>query len=358
MCVACNTVDDQAVIRKARSAADEILGRYLGVPIAKALDLSTPRGFDGAVAEIASKLGSATYDSDEAAIKAALEVLDVDWHATTAVERRKLISGAMRAAGRKTAEIPAKAKVVFSSYAEDVVGASRKAARRTHRLSIAADFNAVDRRVIDYLDESSSLFILDDYGRRLDSFGDEVGVIVGRGLEQGFGRDAIARNLERAAQAKVAGRSSFYWDVVAGSFVGRGRSFAQLSAFAEARIERYVIEAVLDEVTTETCRFLHGKVFSVGRGLDLFRALETNPGAEKELNPWVRTGTDDEGRRLLYVNQRGRRTPLAMIERSGMGTRDDVGRFSRSLSEREMADMGIGFPPYHGLCRSTPVPLI
>ncbi len=75
----------------------------------------------------------------------------------------------------------------------------------------------------------------------------------------------------------VAGRSPAYWDVVAGSFVGRGRSFSQLSAYAEAAITSYRIVAVLDEVTTPTCRFLDGKTFSVSRGLELFDRVEANP---------------------------------------------------------------------------------
>ena len=43
------------------------------------------------------------------------------------------------------------------------------------------------------------------------------------------------------------------------------------------------------------------------------------------------------------------RISVAAIERSGVGTRDDHGEFSGALREDELAGLGIGFPPYHGL---------
>jgi hypothetical protein len=138
--------------------------------------------------------------------------------------------------------------------------------------------------------------------------------------------------------------------------VARGRSYAQLSAYAEAGIAGYRIVAVLDEVTTQTCRFLDGKTFAVSQGLDLFDRVEAAPDQLPELNPWIREQRDpDTGRRSLYVARGDTRVPLADIERSGVGTRDDRGEFARGLGERELGDLGIGFPPYHGLCRSTTV---
>lgn len=59
----------------------------------------------------------------------------------------------------------------------------------------------------------------------------------------------------------------------------RGRSFAQLSAYTEAGIERYLIEAGIDECTTDICRVLHGKNFSMRRGLEAFERAEANRDA-------------------------------------------------------------------------------
>ena len=356
MCVTSGTADDLCLIVRSREAADEILERYLRVGIRKAFDLGSARGFDRAVGRLAALLGARSAESDDAAVRAALGALDVDWATTTAAQRRTLISRALEAAGRRTATVPRAVQVVFGDAATEVVQATRDAARRGQALVIAADFNALDRRIVRHLTSSQANFVRDEYGRRNDAFGERARQIVADGLETGLGREDIAADLERAAQDVLAGRSSFYWEVVAGSFVSRGRSFAQLSSYAEAGIDRYLIEAVLDERTTEICRFLHGKSFSVATGLRTFERVDAEPDLIKDLTPWVREAIDPQtGAKTLFVERGDERVRVADVTRSAVGTRDDRGEFGRGLSERDLANLGISFPPYHGLCRTTTV---
>ena len=356
MCGTCAIADEHALIAEAREFADRLLGRYLRVRVAKGMNLGTPTGFDQAVAGLARLLRASATSTDHAAVKAAVEVLDVDWHRTTAEQRRTLIAHALEAAGRKTKAVPDKVQAVFDTAATEVVRATRDSARRDQQLAIAADFNAIDERVIRHLRTSQANTVRDEYGRRHEAFGERARQIVADGLEAGLGRDDIARDLEAAAKTVIAGRSSFYWDVVASSFIGRGRSFAQLSAYAEASITRYEIIAVLDEVTTPICRFLHGKTFSVSRGLGLFEQVEAAPDRIKELNPWVRETLDSEtGKRSLTVERGGKRISIADIVRSGVGARDDRGDFAQGLGENALGDLGIGLPPFHALCRSSVV---
>jgi hypothetical protein len=282
----------------------------------------------------------------------------VDWASTTAGQRRTLIARALQAAGRKTAAVPAAVQTVFGDAADEVVRAARSAARQGQRLAIGADFNALDHRIVDYLKTSQGNFIRDEYGRRAGAFSARASRIVSDGLEAGLGRQDIARDLAQAAANTIAGRSQPYWEVVAGSFISQGRSFGQLSSFAEAGIDLYLFEAVLDEHTTETCRFLHGKTFSVSRGLRLFQRVEAQPDRLKDILPWVRESLDpDTGRKSLYVEQGGQRTVIAEVAHSAVGTRGDRGEFARGLADRELSDIGISFPPLHGLCRSTTVAL-
>lgn len=351
-----SATDEHELMVSARRASGLVLDRYLHMPVAKAMNLGTSRGFDRAVAELAASLRSRTRASDVAAVRSAVAVLDINWRSSTAEQRRSLIARAMAAAGRATAAVPQTVGTVFGPAATEVVDATRTAARRGQRLGIAADFNALDRRVVDHLRTSQTTYVRDEYGRRNAAFGERARTIVADGLESGLGRDDIARDLEAAAQTVFAGRGSFYWEVVAGSFVSQGRSFAQLSAYAEAGIDRYLIEAVLDERTTEVCRFLHGKTFSVGSGLQTFERLEAQPEAVPDLAPWVREGVDpDTGRRVLFAESGGQRTAITEVTRSGFGVRDDRGEFGRSLTEQQLLDLGISFPPYHGLCRTTTV---
>ena len=361
MCETCATAESGHLIVRAREAADEVIERLLRIPVRKAMDLSTPKGFDRAVAGLASQLRGATAATDRDAVKAAIEVLDVDWHATTAAQRRSLVAQAMEAAGRRTSEVVQRVVAPFGEAADEVVGATRDNARNAHRLGIAADFNAVDRRITRHLVSSQANFVRDEYGRRLDDLGTEARRVVAEGLEAGLGRQDLAADLSRAAENALVTRPAFYWEVVAGAFVSNGRSLAQMSAYDEAGIQRYLIEAVLDEHTTEICRYLHGKEFEVGDALRRFDRIEQmeSPEEIKTEAPWVREALDPEtGRKVLFVNRDGARTRIAEVTRSAMGTRDDAGEFARGRNTTELMDMGIGFPPYHGLCRSTTVPAI
>lgn len=355
MCVACSTAD-LALVHAARQSADEILERYLRVRLRKAFDLGNPRGFDRAVASLATLLGSQAAASDDAAVRAAVAALDVDWALTAPGQRSALITQALEAAGRRTAALPRTLSATFGDAANEVVAATRDATRRGQGLAIGADFNALDGRIIRHLSTSQANYVRDEYGRRNAAFRERARQIVSDGLEAGLGRADIARDLEAAAKDIIAGRSSFYWETVAGSFVSRGRSFAQLSSYAEAGIDRYIIEAVLDERTTEICRFLDGKTFSVESGLGTFEHVEANPDSVKELTPWVRDGVDSSGRQVMYVDRGGGHTRrVAIVERPGLGARDARGSYSAGLSTARLQEIGVSFPPYHGLCRSSTV---
>jgi SPP1 gp7 family putative phage head morphogenesis protein len=346
------------LLHDAGKSADALLGEFLGLRLNKAVDLDDPGAFDRAVATLAAELRSKTNANDTAAVRSAIKILDVDWKNTTAQGRRDLISRAMDAAARATRNVPKQSSTTFGPAADEIVQATRDHSRRVQNLNIAADFNALDRRIVSHLKKTQAAFVRDEYGRRLDQFGEEARRIVAEGLEAGLGRDDIAGDLQRAANAALVKKSPFYWEVVAGAFVSNGRSFAQMSSYAEAGIERYIIEAVLDERTTEICRFLHGKTFSVKDALGRFERIEAMESPEdiKQVQPWVREALDpDTGRKALFVGSGDARIPITEVTRSAFGTRDDRGEFRGSLSEREMMDLGISFPPYHGLCRTTTV---
>ena len=47
------------------------------------------------------------------------------------------------------------------------------------------------------------------------------------------------------------------------------------------------------------------------------------------------------------------RTDLAEVARSALGTRDDRSELRPLASDAALREVGIGFPPYDGLCRTT-----
>ena len=360
MCGSCD-LERLTALSEARALVEELTAPLLHQPIAKAMQLGTTSGFDQAVVALAAELRRQARAPVRDAIRGAVSALDVEWGRTTAEQRRQLVTAAMSAAGRSTALIPARIQSVLGPAADEVVSATRSHARRAQGVAISADFNALDRRITAHITRAQVNFVTDELGRRVEAFGVEARRVVTEGLEVGLGRDDISAALQSAAQGTLSGRSPFYWDIIASSFIGNGRSYAQLSSYAEAGVSRYLIEAVLDEQTTEACRFLHGKVFEVGDALRRFDALDQleRPEAVKRAQPWVREGVDPiNGNTVLYVERGGARAPLVEVTRSGVGVADDRGEHRRALSNKALMELGVGFPPYHGLCRTTTVPAV
>jgi len=323
--------------------------------IAKAIDLTTPRGVDRAVAILAAELRRAARGSEAGAVRAAVAVLDVDWRSTPPNERSRLVAEAMTAAGVLRSLLSARVLAPFGKTAERVVRATREAVRRDQGLAISAKFGALDRRVVRHVVESQGNFVRDEYGRRIESFGKEARRIVADGLARGLGRDDITEALREGARAALVERAPFYWEVVASAFIGHSRSFAQMSSYADAGIRQYRIEAVLDEHTTPTCRFLHGKVFSVGDALRRFERVEAlaDPTDLKREIPWVRDRLNPEtGEGRLVAGNGERRVAVAEV------TRASESGFRALVSDAELAEIGIGFPPFHGLCRSTTIAIV
>jgi len=330
--------------------ADELLGRLLRLPVQKALDIGRPAGFDRASTLLAARLRRSAAPAEADALRDALAVLDVDWGQTSAPRRRRLVSEALAAAGRATAGIPQRIQAPLGDAATAVISATRSHSRQIQELAIGARFNALDRRIARHIVNAQGLFVRDEYGRRLDVFGREARRLVAAGLERGLGRDDIAGELQAAARAALVDRAPFYWEVVASAFIGQGRSFAQVSSYAEAGVQRYRIEAVLDERTTHICRYLHGKVFSVADALRKFDEVERleRPEDIKRALPWVRERL--YGGRLTLTSGGA---AIAEVTRSAVGLRDDVGEFRARLADERLGDAGLGFPPFHGLCRTT-----
>ena len=343
-----------ALVAQACRCADSILTDYLGVPVTKAERLNTPAAFDHAVGRLAAALRDSATGFEQKAMRAALATLDVDWLKTTAAERRQLIDQAMAAARPNMKAGCDAAAAQLPGAAREVVGAARADARQ-HGLNVGRDFTAFDQRVMAFMTRSQTLFVRDEYAARAEAFGTQAREIVARRMADGLGRDDIAEELEVAAQGNLLRRPKSYWEVVAGAFVGRGRSCAQVGAYEEAGITHYQVEAVLDERTSNVCRLLHGKVFSVRDAQRSFRETEQlkNPADIKEVNPWPR---EDAGG--IYVSRGGRRVTVAEVSRSAVGTRDDRGDFAAERPASDLARLGLGFPPYHGLCRSTTLPIL
>jgi hypothetical protein len=92
-------------LHDARVFADELLEQVLSLPVAKAMDLGSPQGFDRASTLLAARLRRSAAPAEVDALREAVAVLDVDWGRTTAAQRRRLVAESLVAAGRSTSLI-------------------------------------------------------------------------------------------------------------------------------------------------------------------------------------------------------------------------------------------------------------
>lgn len=131
-------------------------------------------------------------------------------------------------------------------------------------------------------------------------------------------RIAKADFADLANQVRVrvnnGGKSMF--SLGASGYVSRMRSYGMLSEMPPG--DTYQIQAVLDDRTTDICRHLHGRVFTVSEGLAKIEAglNSDDPNVWSALTPWPKDTS------ALPTNSQG------------------------------LAEMGLQTPPYHPLCRT------
>lgn len=348
-----------AVLCCGAHAIEGILKAAYRVDVAKVLDPTDADDFVVIVRRLESSLRGIDNVSRTAALRAAIHALDVDWRDMTA-EAREAVVAAAREVSSRVFENVAMPRVVeeFRVVGGRTTAAARRGAIRRFGLQILTSLSERDRAAERFVRETTAVFVRDEFGRRADEMATTARDIVASGLETGLGRDEIAEALETTLSS--LGRARGYWQVVAGQFVNVARTASLLHSFADAGIERYRFEAVMDEATTDVCRFFHGKIFDTASGVAamsrVVAAAQEDPDSVYETSPWLRTGTDATGGRVIYMNRGDERVVVAHVDVSGVGTRDAVGSYRSSMTSDDLARAGVPWPPLHGNCRSTIVP--
>lgn len=349
------------VISVGRSAADDLLVEVFGFPISKAGKAAnplSPTGFDALVIDLLLEIQKVAYGPEKDALDKALEKLDVDWPNMTKAQRSAAIADAADTFLGLAKDIAPKVGKAIQGKAPAIVLATKAAASKKFKLSIEPSFNALDERIVKAAATHQAHFIRDQYGVRSKQFSQTARSIVASGLEEGIDRYKIGEELFTTLSATSAERSRSYFQLIASVFSSRSVTFATLSSFTEAGIQSFTFEAVLDEVTTEICRFLHGQTFSVKAGVSRYEevAAESDPEMVKELQPWASVGKTEDGGAALFYKSGGERKPIAAIDVPAYGMKDKVGTYSKAMSPAEIQAAGLSCPPLHGHCRSNIVP--
>lgn len=345
---------------EAGAEAAEEIAKELGVPLAKAGPriLSTP-GYEQAVRALVRALGGAVRTADRAATIEAARKLDRDWPNLTAKERSAVIESAARSILGVPELVIGKVEKTLTTHMTQVVKIAKRDTGRVYRLRIQPTFTARDERIINAAASSQGNYITDRYKNRAESFSQKAREIVSKGLSNGMGRVDIGRMLGEQLTDPSLRTAESYWETIAAIHTTRSRSWGQLSGFTDAGIDAFEWESVLDEVTTDQCRFLHGRRFSVAKAVSTFEAVEeAGPSkAIEKLQPWLRMGRTEDGDQVLFADRGGgSRRFVARVESSGVGVSDKIGSYSGGLGEAALQKLGVGVPPAHPRCRSTIVP--
>ncbi len=329
-------------------AAEEI-AKSIGQSIAKALDPLDPEDFITISVRLARSLRGAAVGLEGEALKSAIESLDVDWSALSEERRDRIISAARaEVLGLSETVSPIVEPVLFSS-ASSLVPLTRTAAISRFDLGAAGTGDWV-KSIVGDLRDSQMVYVRDSYWQRADRFDQVARDVVASGMERGLARDDISAELSTQLTPLGVERGTNYWNLIATDFANKSRTISQLSTFEDAGVTQYIYEAVLDESTSEICRLLHGRVFSVAKARKRMASALTlrDPEDIRNAMPWVQA----DGSKLYF--QRGdTRHNVADVHEAGEGTKDKIGTYGNVMSKAALEKAGVVVPPRHGHCRST-----
>lgn len=345
----------------ARAAADILRDSFGIVIVDKALNPLDPKDFLTLSKKLGDQLNNVVEELQAPAIRNALKTLDVDWVNMDEAAVSRVVREANKQMLFPNKKIAPRVDAIFQKQGDALIKQSKEAAIDKFKLPISATFGAEDKAVRIFVVNNQANFITDALGNKVNAHSNTVREIVSSGVSRGLGRRDIAQEIFESYHGKPGLQAfglrdnKFYFEVVAASFVNRGRTAASMAAFQQAGVEFYIWDSVLDEVTTETCRFMHNKRFRTSSAMAQIGAVADSPDDIKTLQPWVRSAFDAEGNSILVAGTGANRFTIATVTKPAAGQLDQVGQYNAKLNDSELMEGGMGMPPIHGLCRSTVV---
>lgn len=342
---------------EASRAASSLLRDAYRIDIYKALDPLNDDDFLAITQTIANELFGISGPPEASAVKAALQVLDVDWTTLTDSQRAEVVRSANLAMQGLPAQVTPKITSKLKLRLQDMMRSTKVSATKTLSLNISTSLNLVDKQMADSLSSIGS-WITDEYGRRQGFFNTGVDRIVSDGLAQGLRSDDIAQDLKKLGDSLAVKQPANYWRLVALNSGNRARSYGHLSTMADGGITHYVFTAVLDERTSNICRALDETVFPVSTGLSKFSDLAIQSTgdftAAEKVMPFVQQARLDGGEIEMFIEPPGMgRTVLGIASENGVGRADFKPKVRGLADPGQLLGAGVSIPPIHHACRSS-----
>lgn len=259
-------MSDALLLYRGSLAARVLLDRLSGVesvqkakPKAKA-PLTKP-GFVAFVLQLAKVLADIAQTEDERARADAMGVLPKEWNNLTDAQREQVYRRFGMAIGSIAREINPRISDELRKHSTEMVASTKEVMIGRYRLPIAARMSQVDDRVVDHAAKAQASYVTDEYAKRQAAASTQARTIVERGLRDGVDYKEIGKNLNRVLSGQL-NRTPAYFETVASIHAARSRTWGQLSSLDEAGLERYQLEATLDEATC----FAAGTLVLMGNG--------------------------------------------------------------------------------------------
>lgn len=205
-----------------------------------------------------------------------------------------------------------------------MTGGYKKAKRSVKsKFSLPVNWSATDDVSVKWLADHHIFWIGNYYDKQVSG---ALAREIGRGLEQGLGREAIGNQLAAFFNnyPGVPQRPDSYWRGLAANGMNRARNFGLVEAYVEIEVRALEIVAVMDERTSDICREMNGRIIPIGSAVGqrnrMMRAQ--SPEDVKQIAPWV-GASQVRGRNL-----------------------------------GDILNLGVILPPYHWHCRSTFVEVV
>jgi hypothetical protein len=350
----------EGLIARAVAAAQSV---RKGIQLLKAppKDPMDPRVFDAMVADLGDTLTGRSEKQVRAAVTRTMGKTKLNWSTLDASGAATFNRELARQLGVAADTVWTAVKPAVVRSAEKMAVATASSVVRRQDLGIGLSLALEDKAAVARAALSQGAYIKDFYtGQMADQLSASARSMASQGIREGLGSEEIGVRLHRQLGNKAAGLNQNYMQVFASAINGRSRTFSALSQYSRAGVQRYRVDSVLDDNTTDTCRWLDGKTFSVGSAMQRHQQIDglSDPMAVRYVAPWTRErlikSGPNAGKKGIYIPRAdGGLTQVAVIEQSAYGTADAIGSYSSRKSDRELMEAGLGFPPYHGFCRTT-----
>lgn len=327
---------------------------FVAIAKAKSGDLHKKAIFERVVNGAVKDILVAVESGLQKDLDVAFRLLNADWSKLSYDEQARVISSVGNLIDKRYAKAALRARKTMNKFGTLVAKTTRSKNKVLHNLNIDASLSSEDLRFVSTQANASSWYIKDKGGKLTTLFREDAQSILTVGAREGLDPKRVSDDLFNLYKGSVVGRPKSYFQLVAGASLVRSRSYSDIDSYYDAGVSTFIFRSVMDNRTSEQCRLLNGKEFSIKEQKARLGLLESvsseDPEQVKEITPWL-TEKKIGDERFLGYKKRDRFMKVARINRYGAGTKRS-GQYEQLKTDEELAAAGVVVPPVHGNCRS------